>query len=80
MNSSFSVDEDYFGGLFERRLSKTLFLSFSLFMSIIVIFSAYCIIWIGQNDNRKTMLTRLFTSAWFLTFGWFGFAQVSFLM
>jgi hypothetical protein len=76
MNSSFSSETDYFSGVFENRLSKILSLSFSLSMSFFLVIPDCCIIWMCQNENRKTMLTKLFTSAWILVLFWFCGVQV----
>ena len=71
-----STSGDYFGGLFEHRLSKVLIMSLSIILNIVSVTLCYSVVWYEKYglDAKQTMLNRLFS-----LICWTGIEQLMFV-
>ena len=78
MDNSNGTADDYFGGLFENRISKILITAFSFFGTLILMGAISGIIWFERAGNKdfRTLINRLVSCFCFSALQWFVFVQL----
>ena len=78
MDNSNGTADDYFGGLFENRISKILITAFSFFGTLILMGAISGIIWFERfgSNLKRTFLNKMVSALCWTCFEWFFIVQV----